>query len=204
MHIVDTRGERCPRPIIETKKALKEVREGESFTVLTDNKTSFNNISRFLNDNKIGFSVTEKDGVWTFVVSGSGSDKTLTEAESYCELPSEMPVSGNWAIAVTSDVMGYGDDTLGRRLIKSFFVAVSCLDNLPSVIAFYNAGVKLAVEGTETVEILKELESKGVELILCGTCTDYFKLDGVLSAGKTGDMYQIMQKLSSAAKVIRP
>ena len=51
MRIVDTKGQLCPAPLIAAKKALKETTEGESFIVLTDNKTSFDNLSRFLKDN---------------------------------------------------------------------------------------------------------------------------------------------------------
>jgi TusA-related sulfurtransferase len=59
MRKVDTRGQQCPAPILATKKALKETKTGESFEVLTDNQTSFNNLMRFLKDNKTQFSVDE-------------------------------------------------------------------------------------------------------------------------------------------------
>jgi len=68
MRIVDTRGQQCPAPILATKRALKEVTNGESFEVLTDKQTSFNNLTRFLKDNKIQFSVEESDGVWTLTI----------------------------------------------------------------------------------------------------------------------------------------
>jgi len=59
MRIVDTKGQLCPAPLIAAKKALKETAVGESFEVLTDNKTSFDNLSRFLSDNKAKFLVRE-------------------------------------------------------------------------------------------------------------------------------------------------
>ncbi len=68
MRIVDTRGQKCPAPILATKKALKETITGESFEVLTDSQTSFNNLTRFLKDNKTQFSVEESDGVWTLTI----------------------------------------------------------------------------------------------------------------------------------------
>ena len=61
MRIVDTRGQLCPAPLIATKRALKETPEGESFMLLTDNQTSFNNVSRFLKDNNTAFQTSE---VW--------------------------------------------------------------------------------------------------------------------------------------------
>jgi len=50
------------------KKSFKETITGESFEVLTDSQTSFNNLTRFLKDNKTQFSVEESDGVWTLTI----------------------------------------------------------------------------------------------------------------------------------------
>lgn len=203
MKTVDTRGKKCPVPIIETRKALKESESGEPFAVITDSLTSYNNISRFLTDNKIEYTVTESGGVWSFTVRGSEPETELSEAEEYCDLPISEATTG-YSVAITSELMGSGDDVLGRKLMKSFFVALSCLDILPAAIVFYNSGVKLASEGSEVTDILKELEAKGVKLILCGTCTDYFGITGSTVAGTIGDMYLILQTLADSSKVIRP
>ncbi len=69
MHTVDVRGKKCPVPIIETKKVLREIKAGDSFKVMTDKQTSFNNLSRFLKDNKIQFSSVESDNVWTLIIT---------------------------------------------------------------------------------------------------------------------------------------
>jgi len=50
---VDARGEVCPKPLILTRKQLKETSMGESFVVLIDNDTSKENVERFLSDNRI-------------------------------------------------------------------------------------------------------------------------------------------------------
>lgn len=68
MRIIDTKGQKCPVPIIETRKALKSSRRGETFLVITDSKNSFSNISRFLDDNKIKYSAGEEEGIWTFKI----------------------------------------------------------------------------------------------------------------------------------------
>jgi len=203
MKIVDTRGERCPKPIIETKKALKEIAQGEVFAVVTDNKTAFLNISRFLSDNEIKFSVTESDGVWRFEVNNEKGISETTPAESYCE-PDNNTGTGSYAVAISSETMGSGSDELGRNLMKSFFIALSVMERLPSLVVFYNSGVKLAAEGSDIADYLADLNRKGVEMILCGTCVDYYKLENKLVCGKIGDMYQILEKLSLAGNIIRP
>lgn len=204
MKIVDTRGEKCPRPIIETKRALRETSIGETFKVVTDNKTSHSNISRFLSDNKIIFSVSEKNGIWTFEITNERGEVSLTSAEEYCDTIESKPEASGFAVAISSEFMGYGDDELGKRLMKSFFVALSVLDDMPSMIAFYNSGVKLAINGSDVADLLQEIEKKGVEIILCGTCVDHYNLGDRIGAGKIADMYYILQKLSLAGHVVRP
>lgn len=204
MKIVDTKGEKCPKPIIETKKALRESRVGETFRVVTDNKTSHSNISRFLSDNKIIYSVSEMNGIWTFTIKNERGEGNLSRAEDYCKPDVSGADIADFAVAVSSEIMGQGDDDLGKRLLKSFFVALSVLDELPSVIAFYNSGVKLAAGGSDVIDLLLEMEKKGVEIILCGTCVDHYKLGDKISTGKIADMYFILQKLASAGNVVRP
>jgi selenium metabolism protein YedF len=204
MKIIDTKGQKCPRPIVETKKALRESRIGETFQVVTDNKTSFANISRFLEDHKIKYSVFEENRIWTFQITNETGEAISTPAKNYCEVKPATDTNNNFAVAVSSELMGQGDDNLGRQLMKSFFVALSCLDGMPSVIAFYNSGVKLALKDSSVIDTLKEIEKKGTEIILCGTCVDHYKIGDRIGIGKIGDMYFITQKLSAACNVLRP
>ena len=54
------------------------------------------------------------------------------------------------------------------------------------------------------VDTLKELEIRGVEVFLCGTCIDFFAIKGKTVAGVIADMYLIAGKLSAAGNVIKP
>ena len=51
-------------------------------------------------------------------------------------------------------------------------------------------------------EILKKLEEKGVEIISCGTCLDYYELKEKLLVGEISNMYTIYETLFNAGKVI--
>jgi TusA-related sulfurtransferase len=63
MKIVDAKGQLCPAPLVLAKRALKETRDGDSFQLLIDNLTSYNNVSRFLKDNNTGFQTTQSDEI---------------------------------------------------------------------------------------------------------------------------------------------
>jgi selenium metabolism protein YedF len=204
MRIVDTKGQKCPKPIIETRKALRESLAGETFQVVTNNRTAFSNISRFLGDHKIRFKVSEEDEIWTFQITNKTGGTISTPASNRLkEEPPDSSGSG-FAVAVSSEFMGHGDDDLGRKLMKSFFISLSCMDEIPGVIAFYNSGVKLALKDSPILDTLNELEKKGTEIILCGTCVDHYKIGDRIGVGSIGDMYYITQKLSTSGNILKP
>jgi selenium metabolism protein YedF len=204
MRIVNTKGQLCPAPLIAAKKALKETTAGESFLVLTDNKTSFDNLSRFLKDNKAEFKVSESDGIWTLTVTKITGDRVETKVEEYCTPAISHLEKGNYVVAITSDKMGEGDDELGYLLISNFIKALKDLDKLPLHIVFYNKGVTLAVKDSPVIEHIKDLEKMGVEIHLCSTCVNHYKLENIVAAGTLSNMYSIAEILASAGNIVRP
>ncbi len=205
MKIVDTKGQACPAPLVATRRALKEAEEGSVMKILTDSQTSLNNISRFLRDNGIGFSV-EKDGEnsWSVEVV-KNSDKPVAEVrEDSC--PVEVPhfSKGNFMVSFSSDLMGQGDDELGRLLMTSYIRSVKDLDLLPSCMVFYNRGVFLGTDDSPVANDLAELEAMGTELFFCATCVGFYKLEGKIKTGTMSNMYEISAKMAAAGNIVRP
>jgi selenium metabolism protein YedF len=204
MKIIDTRGQLCPAPLIATRKALKEVSEGEVFEVLTDNKTSLDNISRYLRDNKIFFSVREDQGTWTINVTGGNSNRLLPDAAQYCAPDVPHFTKGNFIVVFSSEIMGQGDDELGRLLTSNFIKAVRDLDSLPQKMIFYNSGVKLGSNDSQVFQSLSELEKMGVTLLFCATCAKFYSLEEKITIGTLSNMFEIAQSMASASNIIRP
>lgn len=204
MHTIDTRGQQCPAPLIATKRALLETGKGDSFMVLTDSKTSMDNISRFLKDNKTEFSSKEENNTWIITVTKKVPDISRTKAEDYCT--SEIPhfAQGDFVIAFTSDKMGEGEEELGRLLILNFIKAIKDLDILPLKMVFYNNGVKLGADDSPVVAHLREIEKMGVELLLCATCAKYYSLEEKIRIGTLSNMYDIARVMASAGNVVKP
>lgn len=107
-----------------------------------------------------------------------------------------------YTILVTSNGMGKGDQELQRKLITSYFTLLNESGYLPSVVAFYTEGVKLLVEGSPVLEQLSALEAKGVRLIACSTCLDFYGLRDTLLVGIPGGMTDIIEAQWRADKVI--
>jgi selenium metabolism protein YedF len=204
MQIVDTKGQQCPAPLIATKRALKEVKTGESFKVLTDNKTSLDNISRFLKDNKTEFSVEEAAGVWTITVTKISVNVTLNNAEDYCATEVPHFLQGDFIIVFSSDKMGEGDSELGHLLMANFIKAIKDLEVLPKKMVFYNNGVKLGTVDSPVFEHLREIEKMGVGLLLCATCAKYYSLEEKIKVGSLSNMYEIAQVMASAGNILKP
>ena len=204
MRIVDTKGHLCPAPLIATKRALKETVVGESFMVLTDNQTSFNNVSRFLTDNKTVFQFSESMGVWTITVTKTSGEASPVKVEDYCTSSIAHFEKGDFIVVISSDKMGDGDDELGHLLMSNFIKAVKDLDNLPRKIIFYNKGVTLVTTNSPVIDHLRDLEKMGVEILLCATCVNHYNISDNTGAGIFSNMYTIAEEMASAGKIVRP
>jgi selenium metabolism protein YedF len=182
------------------KKALKEIGVGDTFEILIDNETSRQNVERFLRDNGAETSCAEKDGVFALTARKVRDDMPSPDEAAYCTPPAPRP----HAIAISRDRMGHGDDELGGILIKAFVNTIKEVSPLPSAIVFYNSGIFLTVEGSPLVEPLTDLESRGVKILVCGTCADYYKKKADVRVGTVSNMYDIVQTLTSAGHVVAP
>jgi len=100
--------------------------------------------------------------------------------------------------------MGEGDDDLGRLLISNFIKALKDLNRLPRHIVFYNKGVTLAVKDSPVIDHIKDLDKMGVELHLCATCVNHYKLENDVVVGTLSNMYSIAEIMASAGNVVKP
>jgi hypothetical protein len=91
---------------------------------------------------------------------------------------------------------------LKEKLGSSFLSLIVDADPLPRAVCFYTDGVKLACEGSSVLEALQALESRGVRLILCMTCLNYFGLTDKVRVGIPGGMGDIIAAMWSADSVL--
>ena len=106
-------------------------------------------------------------------------------------------------IFITSDRLGTGDKRLGEMLMGGFLNALCGAKSRPAKLIFTNDGVRLTVEGSEVLDILELLAEKGVEILSCGTCLEYYKLKDKLKVGQVTNAYDTVNSLLSASKVIK-
>jgi intracellular sulfur oxidation DsrE/DsrF family protein len=108
----------------------------------------------------------------------------------------------NTVILVASNGMGKADETLQFILITKYFELLLQNGSLPAAVCFYTDGVKLVCEGSPVLEQLHALEAKGIRLIVCSTCLNYFELNEKVKVGIVGGMGDIIEAQVKAEKVI--
>ena len=203
--IVDARGEQCPIPVVKAKKAMAEFsEEGGEAEILVDNEISVQNLGKMADQKGLKWN-SEKTAereyhVHIFVGEGQKAPEVKTEEEEVC-IPDRR---GSSVVVIGSSVMGNGNDELGKVLMKGFIYALSQQDTLPETILFYNSGVFLTTEGSDSLEDLKSMEAQGVEILSCGTCLNYNGLTEKLQVGSVTNMYVIAEKMTNASRLIRP
>lgn len=106
------------------------------------------------------------------------------------------------AILITRNGMGHADEPLQQQLINTYLTMLDDNDMLPGIICFYTDGVKLVVDGSPVLDVLKSLKAKGVHLIICNTCLKYFDLADKVQVGIVGGMHDIIEAQWQAEKVI--
>lgn len=187
---IDCRGLACPKPVIMTKKELEALESGDIITIV-DNDIARQNLQKLAESMGLTSSHEEKEGLIYVTITKCGACQVMDIDEK------------NLVILIGTDKLGSGDDKLGEALMKSYMFALSEADVLPKTILFLNSGVKLTTEGSQVLDSLGSIWEKGVEILSCGTCLDFYNLKDKLVIGNVSNMYTIVDKLNKASNTIK-
>ena len=194
MKIIDCRNLACPAPVIMVKKALEAAGE-EAVQALVDPGAPRENVTRFAVSRGYCVDETAVEGGYSLAITAGGKhDREGAAGE---------PARGRAVILVGSDRLGDGPEELGRLLMKNFIITLLDLDAAPERILFVNSGVFLTTEGSEALEALEQLGNRGVEILSCGACLDFFQRKEKLRAGTVTTMFTIAESLMNAGSVVR-
>ena len=173
----------------EYQELLKEI---DKVKVLVDNEIAIENLTKFAGVRHYQI-VTGDDGDDFYaIIAKEGIDEELDFNEK----------SGD-VVVISSKTMGSNEE-LGVVLMKSFIFALTKQDQLPKEMIFYNEGIFLTTNEGDILNDLKYLESQGVDIVSCGTCLDFFNRKELLQVGAVTNMYDIVERMEKAEKVIKP
>ncbi|TDO94354.1 selenium metabolism protein YedF [Halanaerobium saccharolyticum] len=192
MKEIDARGLDCPKPVVLTKKAMAD---NDEILVIVDNKIASENVAKLAQKMKAEVSIVEEAAdYFKIIIKNTGEAKVESEnnkaaAKNYEE---------GKVYLIASDKLGEGEEDLGKILIKGFLSTLLEIKPLPEKVIFLNSGVKMAVLEKDVTATLEKLETAGVEILVCGTCLDYYDLSDQLEVGEVSNMYEIVNSINSS------
>lgn len=194
--IIDARGLACPQPVVLTKKAFEEGPFG-LIEVIVDSEVAKENVMRFARfSGRAAEALPSEEHITRIIIQ----DPIATGLEASNHTPSPVAAkryecSTGTIIFIPSDRIGHGDDELGALLMRGFIYALAEGTERPERIILMNAGVKLAIDDSDSLANLKRLCERGVEILACGTCLEFFGLKERLAVGRVSNMYEIAELL---------
>ncbi|HHX36870.1 MAG TPA: sulfurtransferase-like selenium metabolism protein YedF [Clostridiaceae bacterium] len=204
MKKLDMIGKACPIPVIEAKKCLVNMAIGESLEVTVDNQAAVDNLKKLAAQRGDGISSETLSPTEFKVIFEVQSESADIAPENEMDFSCDVGGRNHRIVIFSSDMMGVGDRALGETLIKGFIYALNEVVPLPDVILFYNSGVKLALKDSPALADLKALEEKGVDIMVCGTCLNFYELTDQLGIGTIVNMYSIVEQCTLATHIIKP
>ena len=198
MITVNAIGDACPIPVVKTLNAIKELKGADVIETLVDNEIAVQKKGCPVKSEKI----SDKEFKVIIEVGEAALAAPIDTDNVVCELPKSG--KKNTVVVISSKAMGHGGDELGTALMKGFIFALSQQEQLPTTILFYNGGANIPVEGSVSLEDLKNMEAQGVEILTCGTCLNFYGLTDKLAVGEVTNMYTIVEKMTGADLIVKP
>ena len=203
MITVNAIGDACPIPVVKTRKAMETIKGSEVVETLVDNEIAVENLKKMAG--QMGYQVKDQkleEGKYSVQIMVTEAEKTENIQADICDY--RPTAASDKVVVIRSNVMGEGDPELGKVLIKGFIYALSQQEELPKTILFYNGGAYLTCEGSASLDDLKELEHRGVKILTCGTCLNFYGLSEKLKVGEVTNMYEIAATMSKASLIVSP
>lgn len=194
---IDCRNLACPEPVIRTKNVLDGLKVGEKLEILVNSIAPKENISRFLKNQNVEFSVLQ-NGAETKITAVKGESKLeLTNFDEFvCEI---TPKTKKTVVYLNEEYAGSGD--VGVGLLAKFLGALLQVEKPEYVICVNNAVKMTTNRAHPSFKPLKDLEAAGVKILSCGSCLEAYKLVGDLSVGEMSNAYEVMQILTTHEQI---
>lgn len=208
---IDAIGKACPIPVIMAKK---EIDNGNNdFLVKVDNNIAVENLKRLANSQGFISNVESEGNIFKIHLHrnfNKVSEVNIENDSENCEECNEILENlvgtenkkDTWSVFIGNDVIGNGNEELGKSLMKMYFYTISESEDLPKSILFMNNGVKVPTLNEQAIEHLQKLEESGVEILVCGACLNFYGLEEKLKVGKVSNMYDITNYMNESSKVI--
>ncbi|SDZ83942.1 selenium metabolism protein YedF [Desulfuromusa kysingii] len=197
---LDYSQHQCPYPVIETRKQIL-ANPGQALEVLVSDQAGRDNVTRLAEKMNYQASATAVGNNFRLNLTPAAGESDVTPVN---QAVNESAITGKTVIYCGSDRMGQGDDEFGRVLMRNFLTTLLEMEPLPDIILFVNSGINLTTEGSDILEALQTLVSRGVDIASCGLCLDFYQKKDLLKVGRTTNMFEMVEVQCQAGRIICP
>jgi selenium metabolism protein YedF len=183
--------------VILTRKALAEG-GFDLLELIVDDASSRENVVRFAGFVNCAIEEVLEEGAESRILIRPGTPAAPSTARVFADpapAPSRARPAGPGSpcdtVFISSAGIGTGDESLAALLMRGFLYTLTEGESLPGRIILMNGGVRLAVEGSDSLVNLRRLADRGVEILACGTCLEFYQLKDSLGVGRISNLYEI-------------
>lgn len=188
---IDCRNLECPKPVLQTRDALKSLKIGQNLEILLNETAAIENVKRFLQTNNLEIQIST-NGDETTIKTIKMGDLKDENAENYCDISIS---SSKKVLFLNEESCGSG--AVGKVLLANFLKSILNLENKPKMVICVNNAVFMTTNRAhESFAALKMLEENGIEILSCGSCLEAYKLVDKLAIGRITNAFEIMDILS--------
>lgn len=198
---IDVRDKICPLPVIMIKDTIDNNKNFDYIEVLSNSEISVQNIEKMLIQLKYKNEILKiNDNEYVIkIFNNYFLDRDINE-----NIIEEKKVNNSdYIVVINSNKMGQGDEKLSEKLLENFIYALSELKNVPKAVILYNSGVFLATDVSKNLEDFVRMKEKGVDILLCGLCIEFYNLKDKYKIGEITNMYNIVDMMTNY-RVVKP
>lgn len=199
---VNAIGDACPIPVVKTKNAIRDLGGSGVVEVSVDNEIAVQNLLKMAKQKEYEAKFDKKSNT-EYIVTINVNSEVISDTKVTNDSSDEIKLKQT-VVVIDSDKMGDGEEEFSKTLLKGFIYALSSQDIPPAKIIFYNTGVRMTTEGSDSIEDLKVLVNAGAKIYSCGACLNNYGLTEKLCVGEVTNMYDIAGYLLNADLVVRP
>lgn len=190
---IDVTQGACQDPAGKVKSVLEQLREQKisvsKIEIFGDSELALEGVENFLINSGYIFETTGNGEKFAIIVKG----KEEVKIEALEERPIEFEEK---ILLFKDDKIGEGE--LGKKLADGFLTQLSLGFRLPKEIIFLNRAVLLAADARRNASVIKDLknlEQKGVKILLCRTCLEHLRVKESVMVGKISNSQEIIEKM---------
>lgn len=221
---LDLRGLTCPEPVLRTKKLIDD-QSLSCIEILVDSEVNVQNLTRLGNSQKLTVHSEANNEHFKVVLQRSSTtakeDSSAVHSHELTTYQHSNSSTGNSQTLVSSGTIilisrnSFGasdhnsekvseDQDFSANLLNLFLQTLLQSGHEPRAILMVNSGVKLMDPDGPYIKVLNELREKGIEVLACGLCLDYYGLKSKVEIEQVTNMFAICEYLFSAGRIISP